>query len=160
MSLSSEEPLVRSDADLVRQYAAGEREFSGIDLPGADLRGSLLGLIQLQGANLKGANLLGAYLRGANLKEINLSGADLSGANLRDADLSGADLVGTKFLGANLRGADLRQAQLEGTFLSGAVYDQTTQLDPEVDVIDLGLREFSEPETSCGLPQCVELEWE
>lgn len=160
-------------------------DWSSADLPGADLRGAYLKEVQLQSANLRGADLSGAVLNfadmtradlsqalpsgsflwevnltEASLREANLQGATLSGSNLQGADLRGADLRGADLTATNLRGADLREAQLEGTFLGGAVYDGTTRFDPEVDVVDLGMQEFSEPESSCGLPDCVELEWE
>ena len=81
--------------ELIRRYAAGERDFAGSDLRGADL---------------SEADLRGIDLSRANLREADLSGADLSDVSLYRADLSGAKLCGTR-----LRGADLRAAKLGGS---------------------------------------------
>lgn len=75
---------------LLADYAAGRRNFSWVDINGADLRY----------ADLRGADLSGAGLRGADLRATDLRGATLRGADLRGANFSGADL----------RGADLRYA--------------------------------------------------
>ena len=88
---------------LLKEYAAGRRDFSGADLYDADLEGANLG-----GANLSGANLYGADLSWANLSGANLTWASLSRANLFEADLTGADLRD-----ANLYGADLRNTILD-----------------------------------------------
>lgn len=81
--------------ELIRRYAAGERDFSGTDLRGADL---------------SEADLRGVDLSEANLREANLSGANLSEVNLYKADLSGAKLHGASLRRANLRGARLGEA--------------------------------------------------
>jgi uncharacterized protein YjbI with pentapeptide repeats len=90
--------------ELLAAYAAGERDFIGVDLIGVDLNGAIL-----EGANLMEANLSGANLSGAKLMDANLIMAKLMDANLMDANLSGAQLFG-----ANLSGADLSEANLEG----------------------------------------------
>lgn len=64
--------------------------------------------INLRGADLRGADLRGANLRGADLYSANLRGADLRGADLRDANLRGADLYSADLYSANLRDADIR----------------------------------------------------
>ncbi|KAI9130830.1 pentapeptide repeat-containing protein [Acaryochloris sp. CCMEE 5410] len=50
--------------ELLERYAAGERDFSGINLEGADLSGH---------------ELQGIILRGANLRKVDLRDSDLSG---------------------------------------------------------------------------------
>ena len=66
---------------------------AGIDLTGANLRGS--GLDQL---DLKRANLRSTELEGASFKESDLSHADFFDANLAGADLSNTrSLAGTRF---------------------------------------------------------------
>ncbi len=77
-----------SVGDLVRDYAAGRRDFQEIELPQADLQG-----IHLAGADLR-------Y-------------ADLSGANLSKADLRGCLLFGSNFRGALLEGALLDHADYD-----------------------------------------------
>lgn len=59
----------------------------GIDLGGADLRGSNLSNADLRGADLRGADLREACLRGADLRS-----ADLAGADLENADVSGVHI--------------------------------------------------------------------
>lgn len=135
---------------LLKRYAAGEREFAGIDLcetnlsginlSGANLSRATFSVTNLSGANLCGANLSGAKLNvarlsGANLSRANLSGAILNVANLVRADLRGADLTNAAAIrsemvrvdmreadlsGINLNGADMREAQLRDVILVGA----------------------------------------
>ena len=77
--------------ELLRRYAAGERDFVDICVPdGSDLSG-----VDLRGANFMGAKLGKAY------ETTNLSGANLSGTNLRYAwlissNLRGIDLTGSR----------------------------------------------------------------
>ncbi len=47
--------------ELLERYAAGERDFSRVDLEGADLRGVELPRITLIEANLRNADLSGAF---------------------------------------------------------------------------------------------------
>jgi uncharacterized protein YjbI with pentapeptide repeats len=125
-------------------YAAGERDFRGVDLSRADLAG-----INLARANLAGASLCCVNLIGANLAGVNLSGADLEGANLDGASL----------WDANLEGAKLARAYLAGAKLTGA-----TGL-PEIEPfpIDTGIAEavgdgahldMSSWHRSCGTAHC------
>jgi hypothetical protein len=119
-------------------YAAGERDFSSIDLVRTNLVGINLSETNLSRANLSetyldyanlsnadlsdadlsDADLIGANLIGANLSSANLSNADLNGANLGGANLSNADLSGANLNKINLSGADLSGAKLDGTILA------------------------------------------
>jgi hypothetical protein len=101
--------------ELLVRYAAGEREFSGADLSGANLVRALL-----VGANLTGAQLVGANLTSADLVGAGLTGARLVGANLTGADFGFAKLNGAKLSDANLTGAGLAFANLAHADLSGA----------------------------------------
>ncbi len=123
--------------DILRKYAAGERNFIGVDLCEANLVECNLAEADLSGADLSGADLSGANLSRASLYDVNLYGANLSGADLSDAQLSAtvpgdteganlseADLTGANLSGAdlsciNLSGADLSEANLHGAYLSG-----------------------------------------
>jgi hypothetical protein len=98
---------------LQQRYKAGDRDFRGIQLTGANLV-----WFELSGVDLRDADLSHANLSGANLCEANLSGA----TNLAFADLSRTDLRNT-----NLKGTRLEGANLEGAMLEGAVYDETTR---------------------------------
>ena len=119
---------VTSVSDLLRRYAAGERDFIRAALRGATLYGADLYGANLYGADLYGANLSSADLYGADLSSADLSSADLSGADLRRAVLSGATLSGTKnppvsshdFLAEVLRqaaGADYERRSVAGLAL-------------------------------------------
>ncbi len=124
-------------SQLSEQYAAGIRDFSGINLAESNLTG-----IDLTGANLSGAKLSVANLTDANLSKVNLnfaqlnvarlSGAKLEGAklnyallnvanliraNLKKADLTEAKLVKVELIRADLSEADLKAADLHGSDL-------------------------------------------
>ncbi|HVB21420.1 MAG TPA: pentapeptide repeat-containing protein [Ktedonobacteraceae bacterium] len=112
----------------------------GANLVGLDLSHRYLGRADMRNAQLARTNLFMADLSGACLADADLSEADLSGANLANADLRGATLTG-----ANLQVADLNNAILTDTNLQTArnlttqqiytaIYDSTTQLDPEIDI--------------------------
>lgn len=80
--------------ELIKRYLAGERDFRGVDLRGADLSGVDLEWADLSGADLEWTNLEWAILRGTILERANLSGAFLRGADLEWANLRGAHLRG------------------------------------------------------------------
>jgi hypothetical protein len=80
---------------VLKRYAGGERNFSGIVLQDVDLSGVILNDV-----NLEYANLVGVCLRGARLQGACLQNADLSDAVLQDADLSYADLAQANLTGA------------------------------------------------------------
>jgi uncharacterized protein YjbI with pentapeptide repeats len=86
--------------ELLTRYAAGERDFTGVKLPGV--------------------RLIDKVLRGIILKEADLSDGCFDWTNLYDADLSYADLRG-----ARLGEAVLQAANLQGADLSDAVFGQT-----------------------------------
>jgi hypothetical protein len=79
---------------VMKRYASGERNFSGIDLQDVNLRGVILNDVNLEHANLAGVCLRGARLRGACLQNADLSDAVLQDADLSYADLAQADLAG------------------------------------------------------------------
>jgi uncharacterized protein YjbI with pentapeptide repeats len=136
--------------ELLKQYAAGVRDFTAVNLceanlsranlQGANLSQANLSIANLGGANLTGANLSHARLNvaklnGANLSSANLNGADLNVANLIRADLSDATLIQAALIRAelirvelsranlgeaNLNGASLREAKLRQANLAGA----------------------------------------
>jgi uncharacterized protein YjbI with pentapeptide repeats len=102
------------------EYAAGKRDFRGIDLAGANLAGANLRGVDLEGVDLSGANLAGAKLARADLAYANFTGADLARANLYSANLYSANLARANLSGANLASANLAFANLSGANLSGA----------------------------------------
>lgn len=117
--------IIGSAAQLIEQYRAGVRDFSGANLNQCDL----------QGINLRGVDLSYAELTEANLHAANLRGADLSYADLEQANLENTDLRGTLLIGANLRQTDLSKAQLHD-----ADYDHTTQFPKGFEPVEAGLK--------------------
>jgi uncharacterized protein YjbI with pentapeptide repeats len=109
----------------LQRYNQQERDFRGINLTGADLKGVLLIDVNFSGANLSNAdlsnaNLLRANLEGANLKSTNLTGTNLSEANLINCNLSSANLHGTQLIDSNLSKANLKEANLSHANLTAA----------------------------------------
>src|SRR6266487_3046401 len=113
---------------------------AGVDLSEQDLSHRYLAQGDLRHAKLTNINFFMADLSNAFLTGADLSGANLSGANLSGVDLRGAKLTGTNFLVADLHnaillGADLRSARsLTAQQVHTAIYDSTTQFDPEIDI--------------------------
>ncbi len=93
-------------SELLKRYAAGERNFFGVELfdchkkfigdeePAIQLNEPNLHQrpVNLEGSSLVYINLFRANFKGANLKNADLSHANLSGINLSYADLSNATL--------------------------------------------------------------------
>ena len=81
--------------ELYRRYAAGERDFPGVDLSHANFNvAEVEDLEELEPRqnDLSGINLSGANLTRANLSYVNLSAANLSDVKLYSAKLAEADL--------------------------------------------------------------------
>lgn len=115
-TISIKEQAMKMDVnELSQRYAAGERNFSGVDLSFANLS-----QIDLREADLSRAVFIGANLERANLEFANLYGANLENADLTDACLFYANLRRAKLCNANLKGADLRSANLTDAKLTGA----------------------------------------
>lgn len=140
--------------EILKLYAAGIRDFCGLNLAeanlsGANLSGANLSEVNLSVANLSGANLSGTNLSRAKLNVARLSGANLSQANLKQASLNVTNLIRTdlkkanlhqtaliraeliradlsraNLKDANLNGADLREAALRQTILSHATLSE------------------------------------
>lgn len=117
---SQEAPMTAQE--FWRLYRNGQRDFTGINLAGADFGKNTTNDVNLSQANLSGAKLSGkwrgnnfsrANLSGANLCGVNLCGVNLHSANLKGADLSNADLSSAKLNEANLDDAYLHQAKLQ-----------------------------------------------
>ncbi len=120
--------------ELMTRYAAGERNFQGVDLSGVDLYEAQLEGIDLSQANLANANLSMANLSGSNLShtnlaDTNLSGTILKGANLSQANLTRADLSWANLSQANLTAADLSAAVMKMAILIGTRFRGTTMPD-------------------------------
>ena len=93
--------------ELLRRYAAGERDFANFDLSGI-----LLGRRYADELIKQYQTEENTRLGGVNLRGINLSGANLEGANLEAVDFMGANLSGANLTGAILEVARLNEANL------------------------------------------------
>ena len=98
--------------EIIKKYAAGERDFCGFNLSELNLSAANLSGANLSEANLSVANLSGANLSGTNLSRAKLNVARLSGANLSQANLTQASLNVTNLIRTDLKQADLTQATL------------------------------------------------
>ncbi len=114
--------------EIIKRYAAGQRDFAGIklsevnlsqvNLSGINLSGADLSIANLSGTNLSAANLSHAKLNVAKLNSAHLSGANLNGADLNVANLIRADLSGAQLMQAALIRAELMRAELSGANLA------------------------------------------
>ena len=112
-------------AELLKEYADGQRRFNHIDLKECHLSHAQIPFINLEESILQKANLAHANLAGAILNHVDFSSANLENANLIAADLvraklAGARLAGAVMSGANLSGANLRKTDLTGCTFAGA----------------------------------------
>lgn len=125
---------------LLKNYAANIRQFSGLDLRGTNFQGVTLSNANLSWANLTDANLSVAKLSGINLSHAvchhanfhgavltlaDLSHADLKQADLRYTDLTRSDLNAADLQSSDLSHADLRDAQLRCANFSRATLNRT-----------------------------------
>ncbi|RXK85172.1 TIR domain-containing protein [Chlorobaculum sp. 24CR] len=97
-----------------------KKDFSEIDLSGADLSGG-----SFKAANFSGANLSNAIFRDAKLNGANFVGADLRQTDFSNADICGANLIRSDLSGANLDGANLSMTDLNHANLKGALLTQS-----------------------------------
>ncbi|BAZ11564.1 pentapeptide repeat protein [Calothrix sp. NIES-4071] len=114
---TSETPIeeIRIDGEeFWRRYNQGERDFTEINLIGADLTAKSPSEV-----NFRKANLIGVTLRGKNLGNINLSKANLTQADLNCTVLENANLEE-----ATLESANLCQAKLTGAIMpDGTIHE-------------------------------------
>src|SRR6266568_2460154 len=107
----------------------------GVDVSNQDLSHRYLAQADLRHAKLTNTNFFMADLSDAFLTGANLSGANLSGVYLRGAKLTGTNFLVADLHNAILLGADLRSARsLTAQQVHTAIYDSTTQFDPEIDI--------------------------
>ena len=106
--------------EILKRYAAGEREFPGADICDSELEGVDLSGINLSGAELADSDLTRINLSGANLHNANISQSTVRNSNLSRANLSEAFLSESAFDEANLREANLSKANLRGAYFGSA----------------------------------------
>ncbi|MEN9214808.1 MAG: pentapeptide repeat-containing protein [Gloeomargarita sp. DG02_4_bins_56] len=146
LNLTSDEvdvPLETYAEELLRRYAKGIRDFTGVKLIQVSLIDAVLDEIILQDADLSRAVLRRIQMAGAILKNANFAGANLIEANLTEADLTGANLgcmklggqavnnlvgaavpISTNLKKATLLRANLTHADLTRAALEEACFDQ------------------------------------
>ncbi|WP_460201583.1 pentapeptide repeat-containing protein [Scytonema sp. NUACC21] len=123
--------------ELLQRYAAGERNFAGIelsstkvfedvDLRGINLSGANLNSVRIYRSNLSEARLSRASMVSSTLIDVNLSNADLNCTCLYRADWRNVNLSEAYMWGANLTKAALRNANLFFTNLEEAILVQTS----------------------------------
>ncbi|WP_437849896.1 DUF2169 family type VI secretion system accessory protein [Sorangium sp. So ce363] len=120
-----------------------ERDLTGADFRGVDLRGMRFARAFLEGADLRGCDLSGAVLEGAVLAKADLSGANLTGARLRGANLGKANLEGAVFDDADLTEAVLMGARLAGASLKRAKLERADALQVSWGGVDLSGADLS-----------------
>jgi len=122
-----EQVTVVNTEELLRRFEVGERDFTGINLSGANLSGKSFDFdarsseaIILIKANLSSTNLTKVNLKYAKLLQANLTKASLSEANLLAVNFTAADLSGANLMQSNLTHANLTAANLSGAILTMA----------------------------------------
>lgn len=144
----------RSAGELLRRYAAGERNFLGAQLDRADLYGA-----QLSGANLYGASFINANLERAKLNGGTFTDANFRGATLRGARLVGAGLDGANFALAGMDDANLKRARLCGANLHGAVLRGANLIDSVLRNAQLSWANFDKAQLHDALLDGANLEY-
>jgi len=138
--------------ELLKKYANGERDFTGIvlcevnlnraNLPQANFSRAILSLTNLSGANMSEVDLSQAKLNVARLSSTNLAGAKLNGAilnvaNMIRADLSNAELIDATLIRTELIRADMSYANLKGANLTEADLREATLQQALLELADL-----------------------
>ena len=129
--------------ELLRRYAAGERDFSGAHLDGADLIGADLIGANFSDADFFGADLSDATVSRADLGRATLTATRLVGANLNSTDLSSADLRGANLFSTTLLAANLSSADLRGATLRDATLRDANLSDANLSNADLSNADLS-----------------
>jgi uncharacterized protein YjbI with pentapeptide repeats len=111
-----------SQDELLSRYAAGERNFSAVNIKrDYTLRGNVkrterLGFfdVDLQGINLSGSDLRWTSFIRCNLSEANLSGVNLDGGIFHEANLEKANATGIILSHCTIKLSNFRHADLTG----------------------------------------------
>lgn len=122
-----------SAEELLERYAAGERDFAGVDLHGVDLSNAVLRGINLDRAdlsevNFSGAGLSGGYDRGEYPGYTSIRNAVLINANFRKADVSHVDFSRSDLSFANFSLVDSDRVVFDYACLFCAVLDEEMRI--------------------------------
>lgn len=133
-----------------------QRERQGLDLRGADLRGSNdqpTDLTSLPLTHLVGGLNVDEWIRATErqleLARVMLEGVHLSEAHLEGAELLRAHLERARLSAAHLEGADLSRAHLEGAALTDVILGDKDQIGPRLvdvqwDSVNLAVIDWSQ----------------
>jgi uncharacterized protein YjbI with pentapeptide repeats len=114
---------VMTAEELLARYAAGERDFSGVDLSGCVLEEVCLDEINLERANLQSILIFRSTLRGAIFSKADLEGADLSMSVLDETSFREANLTNCRTLECSMIRADFQNARTDGMIWDGYAYN-------------------------------------
>ncbi|WP_414621953.1 pentapeptide repeat-containing protein [Calothrix sp. CCY 0018] len=126
--------------EFLQRYAAGERDFSEINLEGSGFIGTDFRLAnperdyftcaELEDTNFSNANLSkvcferieirNCNFTGANLQEASLAEAAIFDSNLKEANLDGFSMIEAVIEGCNMEGVSLRNAELGDSGIGGS----------------------------------------
>lgn len=113
-------PMAVSVSEIVQQYVAGNRDFSGVHVEdGADFHDHDLSGAVFRQTRLEGADFRNATLREASFTEAVLTCAKFTGADLTGADFIDATVVDAVFVEDDLSASGLLTRQFAGALLSG-----------------------------------------
>jgi uncharacterized protein YjbI with pentapeptide repeats len=102
-------------AELLSQYARGERRFGAIELPeGSSLAAQCLAGAEFDSAWLDSVDFTAADLRGTSFRNAHLKLCSFENADLSGADLRGAAIDAASFANACLDGTQLENAAAYG----------------------------------------------
>jgi uncharacterized protein YjbI with pentapeptide repeats len=107
------ERVAMNAEEFLQRYKDGERNFSGVDLQGAELGHAVFEDVDLSNSNLENANL-----RWTELGNVNLSGS-----NLRNIYLEGAQWYRLRIREVNMSGAQLDHTNIENCDLTASVFN-------------------------------------
>ena len=114
------------------------------DLQFAKIQESRLDTVDLRDVYLDGTDFKSSHLNDADLREAYCYMADFPIARMcrtdfRRANLTKANFRAAHLMEANFAGADLREANFSEADLTGAIYDDNTQFDADVDPAAMGM---------------------
>lgn len=153
-----------------RLYAAGQYDFSSLDLRGviledAKLNRAILSDARLDGAILDDAELTGATLDGCFFAGCSMISAILDGASLRCAFMDRSYMGRASFVGADLTGVYARRAVLERAVFTGADlayvnFDNSCLRGANLDGVSLERTVFKDTDLSDATLQGARLNWQ
>ena len=144
--------------ELLKRYAAGERNFAGVDLSynseeglrvailrGINLSEAILDCINIIGVDMSYSNLSRGRIDACWLEDVNLTGANLREARFIEASISGADLTGADLTGADLTRTSFRKVNLSEANLTRTRLRYTDIIDSNLTNAVLNISDIDEP---------------